>query len=94
MVICTDGLANRGLGNLEQENSEAFYSEVGQIAKELGIAISVVSIKGEGCKLEVLSAVADQTQGNVKRVAPQDIAKNFASILKDEVVGTKIQLDV
>lgn len=37
VIICTDGLANIGLGNLEDptslKESEKFYSEVGEYAK-------------------------------------------------------------
>lgn len=85
-----------GLGNLEEdlEQAEAFYQEVANLAKENGVSISVVSIKGEGCKLDILSNLAEMTAGTIKRVTPQDIGQDFASILKDEIVGTKIRLQV
>ena len=98
IVLCTDGLANVGLGNLDSlapsdlEAASAFYENVGLIAKEKGIVISVITIKGEGCKMEYLGKLADLTNGNVNRVNPSEISNDFAAILKDEVVATKVNL--
>ena len=58
VVLCTDGLANVGLGALDPtkvEESNEFYERVGSIAKDLGVTISVITIKGEGCAISVLS---------------------------------------
>lgn len=35
VIICTDGLSNKGIGNIEQESVEAeqFYKKVGELAK-------------------------------------------------------------
>jgi hypothetical protein len=35
------------------------------LAKEKNITVSVISIKGEGCKLEILGKIADETNGEV-----------------------------
>jgi hypothetical protein len=40
--------------------------------------------------MDILCKLAEQTHGNVARVDPQDIEKDFANILKDEVVGTNV----
>ena len=34
----------------------------------------------------------NETNGNATRVAPEDLSKNFANILADEVVATKVKL--
>ena len=40
VIVCTDGQANRGLGNLDDATAAyAFYTEVAEIAKESGYAI-------------------------------------------------------
>lgn len=56
--MCTDGLANIGLGGLDaigDENTHlGFYNRVCDFAKEKGIVINVITIKGEGCKMDVL----------------------------------------
>lgn len=61
-------------------------------AKENGISISIISIKGEGCKLDLLGKLADETSGSVTRVDPKDITNDFANILKNEVLGTNTNI--
>lgn len=70
VIVCTDGLANIGLGQLDDlvtdedyKQAEEFYEQVGVFAKERGVAISIISIKGENCKLEYLSALAKESGG-------------------------------
>jgi len=99
VVICTDGLANRGLGaqdNLikksetEKEQIEDFYTDLGSLASEKGVDVSIVSIKGEGCRLETLGRVADITGGKVNVVDPLNITKEFGSILAEEIIATNV----
>jgi sRNA-binding carbon storage regulator CsrA len=45
--------------------------------------VNIVTIKGEGCKLETLSGLATQTNGNVSIVNPENIGDDFSNILKD-----------
>lgn len=64
VLLCTDGLANLGLGASDStgEFSEAakeFYGQVAVEAKNSGIAISVVTIKGEGCRMDVLGQLSE-----------------------------------
>lgn len=98
VVICTDGLANVGLGSLDLENeleeSRKFYEEVSKFAQEHNINISVITIKGEGCKVETLGKLADDTNGNVTRVNPDEISQDFSGILKDEIVATNVDLEI
>lgn len=44
--------------------------------------------------MEVLSQIVEKTNGTVTRVKPEAIQNDFANILKDELVGTKIELVV
>ncbi len=81
VILCTDGLANKGLGALEGDNFEGFYNELSILAEQKGIAISVVTIKGEGCRMDVLGKLAEKSNGNVTRVNPSEIDKDFAEIL-------------
>jgi hypothetical protein len=38
--------------------------------------------------MDILSKLAEETEGNVTRVSPENIGKDFSNILSDEVVGT------
>ena len=70
VVICTDGLANVGLGAFdgllteeEKEVADNFYVQVGAIAQQAGVTINIVSIQGDECNIESLSRLADLTGG-------------------------------
>lgn len=91
VILCTDGLANLGLGSFDDEDKEAtqkFYEELANYANEIGVMISIITIKGEQCQIETIGKLAEITNGNVTRVEPKDIAKDFANILQDEIVAT------
>mmetsp|Transcript_20733 Transcript_20733/g.18143 ORF Transcript_20733/g.18143 Transcript_20733/m.18143 type:complete len:342 (+) Transcript_20733:47-1072(+) len=53
VVICTDGLANEGLGSFgfggNESGAAEFYEKAGQIAKSRGVMVSIITIKGQGC---------------------------------------------
>jgi hypothetical protein len=36
-----------------------FYQEVGNYAKDRGVSVSVITVKGEECKVKVLGLIAD-----------------------------------
>ena len=99
VIICTDGLANVGLGSLEHagddKNSKAFYEKIGLYAKSKGISISVITIKGDSeCNIQTLSKVALETNGVVSRVDPEKISSDFSFIIEDEILGTNAKLTV
>jgi len=90
VVLCTDGLANLGLGSLEGRTSEfsPFYIELGEMALLQGTTVSVISMLGTECSLETLSAVTEKTAGAVERVDPLRLISNFSSILSKPLIAT------
>ena len=48
VILCTDGLANIGIGQLEpyDEEKKQFYSDLGEFAKQNNITVNIVTIKG------------------------------------------------
>ena len=65
VVLCTDGLANVGLGAFdeirtdeEEEIVDRFYDKLADIAKDNGVMVSVISIEGEECNIETLSKIS------------------------------------
>ncbi|CAD8124473.1 unnamed protein product [Paramecium sonneborni] len=94
IIICTDGLANLGLGSLDGDSNRNFYEELGQQAAEKGIIISLVTIKGEGCKIDTLGQLVEKTNGSITRVAPEKIGQDFENIINDAVIGTQVELEV
>lgn len=99
VVICTDGLANKGLGNLETtgkslEDANAFYTQVGQLAKEKGVIISIITLVEEGCRLDTLSPIANLTGGDILRVNPLNIGKDFEAIVGERLLATNVVVKV
>ena len=101
VVICTDGLANIGLGAFDeivteqdQQQADSFYTQVGEIAQQAGVTINIVSIEGDECNIDSLSKLADLTGGHVERVNPTTLTQNFASMLAKPVIATKVEAKV
>jgi len=91
VVLCTDGVANYGLGSMDGDRGVEFtpyYTELAEIAKIKGVTVSILGIIGEDCSLENLSVVCEQTGGEVERVDPANIMKNFQSILTTPIIAT------
>jgi Mg-chelatase subunit ChlD len=99
IIICTDGVANVGIGALEgragqSRDATAFYEQVGNYAKERGINVNVIAIEGTECKLASLSYLADFTEGNLVKVDPRKLGEDFADILADKVVACNVRATV
>ena len=102
VILCTDGIANKGLGGIEGIDNKPeklkatadFYEKVGEFAKSQGVGVSVISIVEDECKLEMLSSVANLTGGDVLRVDPQKLSEDFADFLEEEIIATNTTLRV
>jgi len=84
VVICTDGMANVGLGSLEnmviQEEAdkiEAFYNDAANFAKSNGVVVNIISIEGTNVNLEYIGKVPQLTNGFNDIVNPSKINKKF-----------------
>ena len=90
-------MANVGVGSLDFSSESAtdnFYEKAGKLAKEKGIIISVITIKGSECKVSELGKLADLTGGRVTRVNPEKVGKNFKKALEDQLVGIDVEIRV
>ena len=95
VVLCTDGQANEGVGSLNKsEGIFDFYKEIGGIAKELGVSVSIVSIEGQDCRLDALNYVTSQTEGDIFKVSPDKLLTQFSNIIQDEIIATEVSIQV
>lgn len=103
VVICTDGLANIGIGSLEDKKDnkdgvcevEEFYKKIAQYAKSKGVTVNIITIKGgDESDLETLQHVYVETGGNVNVVEPEEITKNFTNIFENPVIATNVTVKV
>lgn len=101
VILCTDGLANVGLGSLDVRNDAAkqktaqWYNDQAEVAKQAGVVVNVISIAGSGeVGLQYIGSVVTATGGTVDIVNPLELTTNFTGILKNPVIATNVTLTV
>lgn len=99
VIVCTDGLANVGLGSLdnlqtdeEREAASNWYRGLGSLARATGTSVSVISIVGDECSLVDLGQLAEATGGSVDRVDPLELTTNFSAILAKPPIATHVKV--
>ncbi|XP_028649621.1 circularly permutated Ras protein 1 [Erpetoichthys calabaricus] len=96
VIICTDGLANIGLGYLNpkeeapSETATYFYKSLAEEAVAKGVIVSVLTFEGTDCRLSELGQLADRTGGRVNIVNINNLSSEIQIILEDNVVATDV----
>jgi len=96
VIICTDGLANRGMGAVTKIGGDPkeFYSTVGNYAKQHDLVVSVLSLVDSECRLDLLSPIAGITGGDVLRVDPKNLHHDFDDMIKEQIIATQVVVKV
>eukprot|EP00808_Paulinella_micropora_P026732 g29161.t1 len=90
-ILCTDGLANCGVGSLGRgKETKDFYNELGRKARELSTEISVLTIRGTDCEMEMIGVPAAMTRGSVDVVNPLNVSEHFAHLLSRRALATGV----
>ncbi|XP_054457674.1 circularly permutated Ras protein 1 [Anoplopoma fimbria] len=96
VILCTDGRANIGLGEMEQTPSLSspltpyFYKELAHQAVESGVIISVMTFEGTDCRLADVGRLADTTGGRVNIVSIGTVATEIQSASMDNILATGV----
>ncbi|XP_036436780.1 circularly permutated Ras protein 1-like [Colossoma macropomum] len=96
VLLCTDGVPNAGLGNLDPElshsrsivSSSIFYQELGETAAAQGVSVSVVAVDRSGCRLDELGRLTDGTGGKVVISSCDDLYVEFMGLIDDRTIAT------
>merc|ERR1712129_484316 len=107
VILCTDGLANVGVGSLDALSVEStaddemeeeeddpvlqWYAALGDYAMSKGVVVNIISITDDGCKLENLGTIVDATNGYLKRINPLNLIEKFEGIIENESIATNCQ---
>ncbi|KAI1888364.1 hypothetical protein AGOR_G00184240 [Albula goreensis] len=97
VIICTDGRANIGLGELEQSPvqtstySPYFYSQLAKEAADSGVIVSVLTFEGTDCRLAEVGRLADHTGGKVNIVNISTVSMEIQSVLADNILATSVK---
>ena len=91
VVLCTDGLANVGIGDLtiNDISQNMVYENIGKFASESGININIITIVGEQSRSDILVKLVEKTNGNIERVNPSVISNEFREMLNDNILARK-----
>jgi len=106
VILCTDGLANVGVGSLEMDENQQnddddnevevdpilqWYQALGDYAVANGVIVNIISITDDGCRLENLGKIVEVTNGTMKRISPLNLAEKFSGIIENESIATNCQ---
>ena len=96
IILCTDGCANQGIGNIEEfpENAKEFYHRIGDEASKRGIAISIISFTENYSGLDILGKMAEKSGGDIKRVEPLQVMDTFNDIIERKIIATDVSVEV
>lgn len=101
--ICVDGMANCGVGTVNTTDGAKFYTDIANVARQKGVAISVITMEGEDCSMENLGitnqlgnllkssvpgTAADITGGSVEIVDPLQLSTKVVSLLGKKTLAT------
>jgi len=74
----------------ELKKREEIYEIIGQYAKTKGLTVNIVSIVGDECNLDALSRLSELTGGELERVDPISLTKNFSNILSKPIIASNV----
>ena len=94
IFLCTDGMSNLGVGNIEQnkEAAKGYYSKIGDMAKEKGIIINLITFQDSESEIEVLMAMIEKSGGEIIRVNADAILDGFNDLLENEALASEVEI--
>jgi len=90
IILCTDGQANVGIGEVhytDNRNAQEVYEAIAELALKEGISICLVSLVEEECRLDLLAPCATKTGGNMVKIDPENLADDFAEFLSERIIA-------
>ena len=97
IFLCTDGLANVGVGSISEskkEEAKLFYEKIGEEAEKKGISINLITFKDEHSEIEVLMKMVEKSGGEITRVTPENIVEQFSGLVESNIIGVDTNLEV
>ncbi len=101
IFLCTDGLANEGIGKIEGEEekeniekNKVFYENIGNEALKKGISINLITFKDQHSGIEILMKMVEKSGGEIMRVTPEQIVEDFSDMLQSNTIGMNTTLEI
>jgi hypothetical protein len=94
IFLCTDGLSNVGVGGIYMENAADFYEKLGNMAKEKGIIISLITFEDSNSQIETLKGMVGNSGGDMFRVNPKYILDEVSDFLENKAVASEVEIKI
>ena len=94
IFLCTDGMSNLGIGDISENREKAieFYKKIGNMAKEKGIVISLITFEDSESEIDVLKNMIEYSGGEIIRVNPNEILDGFNDLLENQVIASGVEI--
>ena len=95
IFLCTDGLANQGIGSFDNLNeSIKFYKKIGEMAKIEEICINLITFSDSESNIQVLINMVQETGGEILQLNPNDNIDDIETFLNNDIIASKVQLEI
>ena len=96
IFLCTDGMSNLGIGDISEDREKAkdFYVNIGNMAKEKGVVISLITFEDSESEIEILKNMVEYSGGEIIRVNPNEILDGFNDLLENKTLATDVQMKI
>ena len=87
-------MSNLGVGDISQNREEAknYYTKIGDMAKQKGIVINLITFEDSESEIEVLMNMVKNSGGEIIRVNPNAILDGFNDLLENEVIASEVEV--
>ncbi len=96
IFLCTDGFANLGVGSFDGdlEKSTKFYKKIGEMAKNRGICINLITFSDSESNIQVLMNMVQKTGGEIIQFNPNENLEEIDSFLNRDIIASQTQLQI
>ena len=95
IFLCTDGLANEGVGSFNNLNeSIKFYKKIGEMAKISEVCINLITFSESESNIQILINMVQETGGEIIQLNPNDNFDDIETFLNNDIIASKVQLEI
>ncbi|MHA1292875.1 MAG: hypothetical protein ACTSQJ_09435 [Promethearchaeota archaeon] len=100
ITLLTDGLANKGVGNLSGTslNAEKFYKDMAQLCNKNNIIVDVVGVSAprdnNEMGLQILGELSDKTGGKLFLISSDEMEAIFSELRQTRYIGKDVKVKI
>ena len=95
IFVCTDGESNEGIGSIyNRQEAIHFYTRIGNIAKEKGVVISLITFEDSESEIDILKNMVQNSGGDIFRVNPEYILDEVNDFLENKAIASDVEIQM